>query len=46
MYNKKSKLELEKTLQREDFKRITCSFYRYFSIKNPSELRDKFVPKP
>ena len=41
MYNKKSKLELEKTLEREDFKRITCSFYRYFSIKNPSELRDK-----
>ena len=40
MYNKKSKIELEKNLKKENFERITCSFYKYFSIKNPNELRD------
>tara|TARA_X000001036_G_scaffold438169_1_gene485298 strand:- start:882 stop:1919 length:1038 start_codon:yes stop_codon:yes gene_type:complete len=41
MYNKKSKIELKKTLEREDFKRITCSFYKYFSISDPNGLRDR-----
>jgi len=41
MYNKKSKVELEKSLEREQFERITCSFYKYTSIDNPEYLRDK-----
>ena len=41
MYNKKSKIELKKSLEREQFERITCSFYKYISIDNPEYLRDK-----
>ena len=41
MYNKKSKIELEKSLKRERFDRITCSFYKYCSIENPEDLRNK-----
>ena len=41
MYNKKSKVELEKSLEREQFERITCSFYKYTSIDKPEYLRDK-----
>ena len=40
MFNKKSKIELNKDLEKESFKRITCSFYRYCEIDNPEELRD------
>jgi UPF0176 protein len=40
MYNKKSKIELNNVLEGEDFKRITCSFYRYFSIEKPISFRD------
>ena len=40
LFNKKSKLELEKQLQKESFERITCSFYRYVKIASPKEMRD------
>ena len=40
LFNKKSKLELEKQLQNESFERITCSFYRYVKIDSPKEMRD------
>ena len=40
MFNKKSKIELNKDLKKESFERITCSFYRYCEISNPEELRD------
>ena len=40
MFNKKSKIELNKDLKKESFERITCSFYRYCEINNPEELRD------
>ena len=41
MYNKKSKIELKKSLKRESFNRITCSFYKYCFIDNPEDLRNK-----
>ena len=40
LYNKKSKQELIKNLNSEQFKRITCSFYNYIPIKSPQVLRD------
>ena len=45
MYNKKSNIELNKILKREKFKRTTCSFYKYFSIKKPSNFRDRLYTK-
>ena len=41
MYNKKSIIELKKSLKRESFNRITCSFYKYCFIDNPVGLRNK-----
>ena len=40
LYNKKSKEELIKNLRSESFKRITCSFYKYTTIKTPLQFRD------
>ena len=40
MYNKKSKIELKKSLKSESFDRITCSFYKYCFIDNPENLRN------
>ena len=40
LYNKKSKEELIKNLRSEPFKRITCSFYKYTTIKTPLQFRD------
>ena len=40
LYNKKSKEELIKNLRSEPFKRITCSFYKYITIKTPLQFRD------
>ena len=40
LHNKKSKKELIKILNNENFERITLSFYRYVKIKNLSNLRD------
>ena len=42
LYNKKSKKELEKDLAKEDFPRITISFYKYIQLSNLNELRDIF----
>jgi len=41
MYNKKSRIELQKSLNEEAFKRITCSFYKYCSIDNLDDFRDE-----
>jgi len=40
LHNKKSKKELIKILNNENFERITLSFYRYVKIKNLINLRD------
>ena len=41
MYNKKSRIELQKSLEKETFKRITCSFYKYCFIDNLDDFRNK-----
>jgi len=41
MYNKKSRVELQKILDKEAFKRITCSFYKYCSIDDLDDFRNK-----
>ena len=41
LYNQKSKDLLIKKLESEDFKRITCSFYKYVTIVDPLTFRDK-----
>ena len=41
LYNQKSKDLLIKKLESEDFKRITCSFYKYYKIDDPKSLRDE-----
>jgi UPF0176 protein len=41
MYNKKSRIELQKGLEKEAFKRITCSFYKYCFIDNLDDFRNK-----
>ena len=40
LYNKLSSNEREKILEASNLERITLSFYKYASIKNPSKLRD------
>ena len=40
LYNKKSREILLKELQEESFNRITCSFYRYTTIKDLEKFRD------
>ncbi len=40
LYNRVNKDVLKQSLQREDFKRITISFYRYVRIDQPQQLRD------
>jgi len=41
LYNTKSKDELIAEIEAETFKRVTCSFYCYKSVKNPQNLRDE-----
>ena len=41
MFNKLSKEQGEKLLEKEDFKRKTVSFYRYVILDNPNKLRDQ-----
>ena len=41
LYNKKSKEQLKEKLESESFRRVTCSFYKYLTIKNISKLRDR-----
>ncbi|MBP9714893.1 MAG: rhodanese-related sulfurtransferase [Candidatus Pacebacteria bacterium] len=43
--NTKSKEELLKALEKEDFKRKTLSFYKYVKIENPKEMRDFLFDK-
>ncbi len=43
--NTKSKEELLKALEKEDFRRKTLSFYKYVKIKNPKEMRDFLFDK-
>ena len=40
LYNKKSKKDLERDLENEDFQRITLSFYKYIQLSNLETLRD------
>ena len=39
LYNQKNKEELLKNLEKENFKRITLSFYKYIKLDNLEELR-------
>lgn len=41
LYNRISSEELKWKLQKETFSRKTISFYRYFIVDNPEELRDQ-----
>ncbi len=41
LYNKKNKNDLRLELQKEDFKRITISFYRYVNLTDIDLLRDE-----
>ena len=45
MFNKKSQIQLKKDLDKESFKRITCSFYRYVNIMNAEEFRNRLYQK-
>ena len=40
LFNIQDKLILRKKLSEESFKRTTCSFYKYFNIKNLESFRD------
>ena len=43
--NLKSKEELLRDLEKEDFRRKTISFYKYVKISNPKEMRDFLFDK-
>lgn len=43
--NTKSKEELLKALEKENFRRKTLSFYKYVKIENPKEMRDFLFDK-
>ena len=45
LFNKKSNNELENEIKHEKFNRITLSFYKYTSIKDPKLFRDKLFIK-
>jgi len=45
LVNTKSKEELIKDLEKEDFRRTTLSFYKYVKIANPKEMRDLLFAK-
>ena len=40
LYNKKNKEQLEYDLNKESFKRVTLSFYKYVKLENLINLRD------
>lgn len=40
LYNRINKEELKESLQEENFKRFTISFYKYHYLNNPLEFRD------
>tara|TARA_B100001029_G_C15054043_1_gene452975 strand:+ start:854 stop:1900 length:1047 start_codon:yes stop_codon:yes gene_type:complete len=41
LYNKKNREQLLDQLNNENFKRITCSFYKYIKLENLDNLRDE-----
>ena len=41
LYNTLNKVQLIEKLDSEEFVRLTCSFYKYINIKDPSKLRDE-----
>ena len=43
LYNKKSIEELRADLKKENFKRVTYSFYNYVAIDQPDKFRDRPV---
>ena len=45
LYNQQNKNELIKNLEKEDFKRITISFYKYIKLNKLEELRDNLYLK-
>ncbi len=40
LHNRVSNQELKEKLMKENFKRTTISFYRYFPVQNPHQFRD------
>ena len=44
LINRKSKPQLIEEIEKENFERITCSFYRYTKIENPLLLTILNVP--
>lgn len=45
LFNKYDRETLEKELEKEPFKRVTASLYRYVNIENPAEFRDELFKK-
>ena len=45
LFNKKSREDLKESLKAESFKRITASFYKYFTIDDPNSFRDMIYIK-
>ena len=45
LYNKKSREDLKESLKAESFKRITASFYKYFTVDDPNSFRDMIYIK-
>ena len=40
LFNRKNNTQLKAEREKENFKRITCSFYRYIKISDPKSLRN------
>ena len=45
LFNKKNREDLKESLKAESFKRITASFYKYFTIDDPNSFRDMIYIK-
>ena len=45
LFNKKSREDLKESLKAESFKRITASFYKYFTIDDPNSFSDMMYLK-
>ncbi len=45
LFNRKNKIQLKAERKKEDFNRITCSFYRYTKISDPISLRNILYKK-
>jgi len=40
LFNRKNNIQLKAERKKEDFTRVTCSFYRYIKISDPESLRN------